>query len=87
MPTPLSEAEPRSLDELYSADPLSLTDDDIDKMVADLREKRVLWAKEESESQAQGRARKPSVYKDAPKKGSISLDDLDLGKKGNEGDS
>ena len=81
MPTPLTEAEPRSLDELYSADPLSLTDDDIDKMVADLREKRKLWAKEESASKTEGRARRPSAYKDAPETGKISLGDLGLLKK------
>ena len=78
MPTPLSEAEPRSLDELFSADPLSITNDELDIMVAEQREKRHLWAKEEAASQAEGRARRPSAYKDAPETGKIKLSDLDL---------
>lgn len=76
--TPLSEANPRSLDELYAADPLSLTNPDVDKIVGDLREKRALWLKEESEATAQGRKRRPKVYKEAPEKGTLSLGGLGL---------
>ncbi len=75
---PLSEADPRSLDDLYSSDPLSLTDDDVDKIVADLRQKRALWATEDAAAQAQGRTRKPKAYKSAPPKGQLSLGDLGI---------
>lgn len=74
--SPLAEANPRSLDELFNADPLSLTDEDVGKIVADFRNKRHLWEKEEQEAKTQGRRRK-KVYKDAPAK--LSLADLDLG--------
>ena len=76
--SPLNEADPRSLDDLYAADPLSLTDDDVDKIVKDLREKRALWEKEDKEAQAQGRARRPKVYKSPPPKGQLSLDSLGI---------
>lgn len=79
--SPLSEADPRSLDDLYAADPLSLTDDDVDKIVSDLRQKRALWATEDAEAQSQGRARRPKAYKSAPPKGQMDLSDLGLGKK------
>ncbi len=78
--SPLSEADPKSLDDLYAADPLNLTDDDVDKIVADLRQKRALWASEDAAAQAQGRSRKPKVYKAAPPKGQLSLAGLGLGK-------
>lgn len=76
--SPLSEANPRSLDDLYSADPLSLTDDDVDKITNDLRQKRSLWEKEDAAAQAQGRARRPKEYKSAPPKGQLSLDALGI---------
>ena len=78
--SPLSEAEPKSLDDLYTADTLSLTDDDVDKITADLRQKRSLWATEEAEAQSQGRRRKPKAYKTPPPKGQLKLGDLGIGK-------
>lgn len=75
--SPLVEADSRSLDELYSADPLDLTDSDIDRITKDLREKRDLWSKKEAEAGAQGRKRK-KVYKEAPKKGDLSLGGLGI---------
>jgi hypothetical protein len=83
--SPLAEAEPRSLDELYAADPLSLTDSDVDKIVTDLCEKRDLWMKEEKEAGAQGRKRKTKVYKEAPKPGELSLGGLGIIMPGQEG--
>ncbi len=77
---PLGEADPRSLDDLYAADPLSLTDSDVDKIVADLRQKRDLWQTEDAAAQSQGRARKPKAYKSAPPKGQLNLASLGLGK-------
>ncbi len=78
--SPLSEADPKSLDDLYAADPLTLTDDDVDKIVADLRQKRALWASEDAAAQSQGRARRPKTYKSPPPKGQLSLGDLGIGK-------
>lgn len=43
---PLEEADPKSLDALFSADPLSLTDQDLDVMVAKLRAERAKWQAE-----------------------------------------
>ena len=76
--SPLAEAESNSLDELYYRDPLDLTDSDLDKLVEDLRAKRLLFVKEEKEARAQGRRRRPKVYKDVPKQGQLSLDSLGL---------
>lgn len=75
--SPLTEPDPRSLDDLYSADPLSLTDSDVDRIVDDLREKRALWIKEEAEAGAQGRRAK-KTYKEAPKKGQLTLSGLNI---------
>ena len=79
--SPLSEADPRSLDDLFAADPLTLTDADVDKISADLRHKRALWEKEDKEAQQQGRARRPKAYKAAPPKGQLDLTSLGIGKK------
>ena len=76
--SPLSEANPKSLDDLYVADPLSLTDDDVDRIVSDLRQKKVLWEKEDAEAQSQGRKRRPKEYKSPPPKGQLSLDVLGI---------
>ena len=78
--SPLSEADPRSLDDLYAADPLTLTDADVDKIVADLRKKRALWESEDAAAQSQGRARRPKEYKAPPPKGQLDLSSLGLGK-------
>lgn len=72
--SPLSEADPRSLDDLYSDDPLNLTEPDLDSMVDNLRAKNVLWAKEEAESKSQGRKAK-KVYEPVPE-GGLKLTDL-----------
>lgn len=73
----LKEADPKSLDDLYSDDPLNLTDNDLDRLVADWQAKRHLWEREEKASQSEGRTRKKS-YKEAPKELTLSL--LGLGK-------
>ena len=46
--SPLSEASPDSLEELFSRDPLDLTDRDLDRIVAELRAKRHLWTQEQA---------------------------------------
>lgn len=69
---PLSEASPKSLDELFNSDPFGLNDRDIDRVVAALREHRARIAA------AGGDVRKAA--KAAPKvqakPGSIKLGDL-----------
>lgn len=80
--TPLSEADPKSLDVLFNEDPLNLTDEDIDTIVVELRKNRHLWKKEEEAAKREDRPRRPSSYKAKVPKGSISLGDIGLGKKG-----
>ena len=75
--SPLTEPDPRSLNDLYSADPLSLTNPDVDRITDDLIEKRDLWIKEEAAAGAQGRRTK-KVYKEAPGKGQLSLAGLNI---------
>ena len=76
--SPLAEAEPDSLDELYYKDPLDLTNYDLDKIVEDLRTKRMLFIKEDREAKDQGRKRRPKTYKNAPKQGELSIDSLGI---------
>lgn len=64
--SPLAEASPESLQELFDKDPLELTDHDVERIVAELREQRGRW------TQAEKKGKKVA----APK--SISLADLDL---------
>lgn len=41
--SPLEEATPDSLQELFDRDPLQLTDSDIEKIVTELRAQRARW--------------------------------------------
>ena len=75
----LKEANPKSLDDIYNADPLGLTDDNLDELIDDWRNKRHLWEREEKAAQSEGRNRKKS-YREAPKPGQLSLGSLGLGK-------
>lgn len=75
---PLAEPDPKSLDELFNADPLELTDEDLDTLVAEYRANRELWAKEEAAAKTQGRARRPKEYKQKIPKGQLSLSDIGL---------
>ena len=79
--SPLTEAEPRSLDELFSADPLSLSDRELDQIITSLRANRDKFAAEDAEASQKGRKRKPTAYKDPPPKGKISLGAIGLGGK------
>ncbi len=74
--SPLKDVNPKSLDDLYDEDPLNLTDNDLMRLVKDLREKRALWAAEEKIAATKG-TRTKKVYKEVPKSG-ISLGDLGL---------
>ena len=63
---PLAEASSESLQELFDKDPLQLTDNDIHRIVAELREQRDRWIKAEAKGKK----------KAAP--ASLSLEDLGL---------
>jgi len=82
--TPLSEVDPRSIDEIFASDPLSITQVDLDAMVLYYRRNRAAWAKEESEAQAEGRRRRPKAYKETPESGKLKLSELKLDLKAGE---
>lgn len=46
--SPLHEASPRSLDELFAAEPDTLTDEDIHRMVLELRDNRKTFVAEKA---------------------------------------
>jgi len=69
--TPLAEAKPDSIEELFRRDPLKMTDADVDAVILAMREKRATWAKAEAEGKTRGR--KPA----APKGPELDLSDLD----------
>lgn len=74
--SPLSEAMPQSLEEIFSADPHKRTLAEWEIVVTALRGQRNKWLKEELAG-----AKRASAPKKAPKvlaKADISLDDLDL---------
>lgn len=70
--SPLAEADPKSLDELFALDPLKLSDQQIDTIVASFRAQRKNFAVEEAEAKKDGRnVRKKAIQK-------VDLDELDL---------
>lgn len=69
-PSPLEEASPDSLQELFSRDPLQLTDPDVEKIVQILRDRRALWNVEETRTQ--------SGKKKVEAQPGLSLEDLGL---------
>lgn len=76
METPLSNVEPQSLNDLFEKDPLDLSEQDIELIVAAYRKHRAAWAKEEKDAKAQGRRPKTSVTAKAVE--GMSLKDLDI---------
>ncbi len=70
-PNPLAEAEPSSLDELFSRDPLGLSDQDISSIVRELRRQREKWLAEPEKKAAKKPASKPVKL-------DVSLDDLGI---------
>lgn len=77
--SPLAEAVPESLDELFSRDPLSLTQQDLDKIIANLREARARWAAAEaSGAKSAPRSAKAAAGPKVAAKPGMSLDDLGL---------
>jgi hypothetical protein len=61
MTNPITEADPNSLAELFSRDPLSLSDADIDKIVAEYRKQREIW--QLADNQGKPAPRKPAAPK------------------------
>ena len=76
--SPLSEADPTSLDELFARDPLGLTNEDLDAIASELRDHRGLWVVADEEAKNKKKSTPRGESKPVPK-GGISLDDLDLG--------
>lgn len=73
---PLLEADIASLDYIFSADPLSLSEAEIGRAVEALRKQRAAWAQAEAEGKTKApRARATSAP--AAAKAKLSLDDLD----------
>jgi hypothetical protein len=73
--SPLSEADPRSLDELMSRDPFKMTQRDHMEIITELRRMREVWAKAE----AAGATKAPKAAKAAkPPAGPIDASDLGL---------
>jgi hypothetical protein len=69
MVNPLEEASPKSLEDVFNADPLELTRQDRDVIVAELRRMREVWVKAE----AGGAKRAPKASA-----AGVSLSDLGL---------
>ena len=57
--SPLAEVSPISLDDLFSRDPLELTDQDIGAIVKELRRQRVNWL--QAEASGAKSAKKPKA--------------------------
>ena len=71
---PLAEANPLSLDEYFSRDPLGLSDQDIGIIVVELRRMRAHWVVAES----QGKTKAPKVPKAPGEKKAVDLNDLGI---------
>jgi hypothetical protein len=74
--SPLTEADPHSLNELFERDPLQLKDPEIEFIVHALRRQRVTWEAEEAKAKSKGKRPSSAAAKEAAKK--ITLDSLDL---------
>lgn len=69
VPSPLAEADPHSISELFNTDPLELTDANVFKIVSELRKDRGKFQIEERNKRATG-----GKKIDAPK--NLQLEDL-----------
>lgn len=75
---PLLEAPATSLDELFSRDPLDLSDQDLSVIVVELRRQRVRWKQAEAEGKTARapKAKAPKLTADQAQ--ALSLADLGL---------
>lgn len=71
---------PASLEDLFKRDPLKLTDNDIQRIVDELRTKRQTWAAEEDLAKVQQRRPKASagIKVKAEPKGKVDLSQLKI---------
>jgi hypothetical protein len=67
---PLTEASGDTIADLFARDPLDLTDAEVDRIIDELRKKRVEWFEEETRAKAEGRRALPSA--------GVKLEDLGL---------
>ncbi len=58
MKSPLEGIKHQTLDELFSRDPLTLSDSDLTEIVKNLRAQREKWAVEEQQTQTKSRPKK-----------------------------
>jgi hypothetical protein len=73
----LAEANPKSLDEMLSADPLLLSDTELDLLIEHFRSLRIRFLEAEKESKAAGKKRVSLPKTEtAALTGQIGLDDL-----------
>ncbi len=70
MGSPLVQAEPESIDELFSRDPLELTKEDLGKIVSILRAQRASWKLDQQPAKAGGKPKPPA--------GNITIESLKL---------
>ena len=72
---PLKDADPASIDELLSRDPLSLTEDDVKRnvrqMVLMLRAERAAWEKEKTAKKASGKRMSGATTKKMQKEAAL----------------
>ena len=76
--SPLAEARPDSLQSYFSMDPLHLTRQDRDVIVAELRRMREKWKTEEQSGATKSRAAKAPTAPKKPAPPQLSLKDLGL---------
>lgn len=74
--SPLSEAAPQSLDELFSSSPLEREPHEWTLIVETLRANRERWLADEASGKKRASAPKSAPLKAPPKE--LSIDDLDL---------
>ncbi len=65
--SPLVEAAPHSIDELFSRDPFSYTQQDRRQIVAELRRQRLTWDAAEAAGKAAPKAKKAAAGPKTPK--------------------
>ncbi len=73
--TVLDEPKPNSIEELFSRDPHSLTDADLDSIIEQLRLRRSAWQTKEAAAKAKADAKKSGDGKP----GNVKVDLNDLG--------
>lgn len=74
--SPLKEVDPNSLNYLFDKDPLKMTEDDFNKVVAGMREWRARDKESRTKASATGQRRVPVKASNVPLPTQIDLDDL-----------